>query len=156
VSEEHRHVLLSDAKTLARSFLRSAWWQEALHRQPRVDTEVEFLIRCPVEDSQCWIRGVVDLILTFEKETWILDFKTDHVLDRHDYDLQMGLYALAVADDAPARPDGSSGIPISTLLVHLRSGTPVALESGNEVLERAKRTITHLWSAAKLEKTHGS
>jgi ATP-dependent exoDNAse (exonuclease V) beta subunit len=119
--------------------IQSDWWSELQAGHDRIESEIEVLLRCPVADELCFLRGVIDVLATSSDRALVIDFKTDRLLDPAEYALQLSLYAHAVAGLS------ENAMPVSIELVHLRSGETRAVTPSATPIEEAGRAIRSLW-----------
>lgn len=140
IPEEHRARLLSDAAELSRRFLESRWWREFQAEQVGIESEVEVLLRCPVDGVDCFLRGVIDVLASTTSKTTVVDFKTDRILNPAGYALQLSLYA-----EAAAGLIDSESAAVRVVLVHLRSGEPIDVTPLPSALDQAASAIRSIW-----------
>lgn len=82
-SPEHRIALFKVAEELSGGFVASQFWRD-VPRPSTIDSEFSFLAVSPAGRGLI-LKGRMDLIIQFEQEVWIVDFKTDSsvVPERH-------------------------------------------------------------------------
>ena len=86
----------------------------------KLESEVPFLMKYELSGKKAYISGVIDLIITRDNETIIVDFKTDRSIRRDEYFLQLEIYRKAVqewTDNA-----------VRCCLVYLRGSTLIEIE----------------------------
>jgi ATP-dependent exoDNAse (exonuclease V) beta subunit len=105
--------LVGEAESLADSFLNSEWGRRAREARER-ETEFPFLFRHRRGRDDYLIRGTIDLYFIEQGCAHLIDFKTDRVLNRPEYEAQLGIYSAALAD--------YTGLEVRAGLYALRTG----------------------------------
>lgn len=146
----------STARRLIDPFLRSEG-VATIARAKRSYREIDFQLQAGIVHPDCQgkiISGTIDLFLETEEGRWIIaDFKTGRRLAHRreellaEYELQMGVYSLAVRQILGRLPD-------EVWLIHLRLEDPIIKYEVNESLlsrvgERVRGRISELTSGSQ-------
>jgi ATP-dependent exoDNAse (exonuclease V) beta subunit len=122
MQDEQKILLIDTAKSLAKSFIQSELGQTAVNAKPLLKTEYAFLL--PLyqnEPKPILIQGSIDLIFETPLNCFVIDFKTDKVLQSEAHRIQLECYQRAA--------QAFSDKPVKTLLVYLRNMQAVEVNS---------------------------
>ncbi|TFG62551.1 MAG: hypothetical protein E4H36_07735 [Spirochaetales bacterium] len=120
-SKARGEKLLAEAETLCRRAAGSTL-KDLLDRSVSAETEVPFLYCHRGGARPVFINGRMDLLVETAEEVCVIDYKTDKIIHRGAYDMQLSVYA-AAAGDLCAKP-------AKAFLCYLRSGelVPIGLK----------------------------
>ena len=122
MQDEQKILLINTAKSLAKSFIQSELGQTAVKAKPLLKTEYAFLL--PLyqnEPKPILIQGSIDLIFETPSNCFVIDFKTDKVLQSEAHRIQLECYQRAA--------QAFSDKPVKTLLVYLRNMQVIEVSS---------------------------
>jgi ATP-dependent exoDNAse (exonuclease V) beta subunit len=126
IAPEHRAACLAGALELCRRFLDSPLGRLAAAAADR-RTELPFVFRWTGTQGPLYLSGQLDLVFASGGKTYLVDFKTDRQHRDGQYEVQLGLYALAYAELAePAAP--AERRQVVPLIFWLRGGQAVPVE----------------------------
>jgi len=124
IPPEHREACLRDALRLCRNFLDSPLGRQAA-ADPGRRAELPFVFRWEGQPGPLYLNGQIDLVFTSGGRVHLVDFKTDRQYREGQYEVQLGLYALACAELPPWAAPAAPPLPVIFLL---RSGQAVPVE----------------------------
>jgi ATP-dependent exoDNAse (exonuclease V) beta subunit len=116
--EKLRGPVLEQAETLARGFFASDLGR-LLENAEEVETEFPFLYKLQAPKRTYFVHGVPDLLFRAGENYYVIDFKTDKLLDPLDYALQLALYKKACTALVGREPE--------CLLFALRGARPLSV-----------------------------
>jgi len=119
IPENLRAEAVETAKELGQKFFASDYGR-LLAQAQCVETEFPFLYKWERGSDCYFIHGIIDLFFETGDKAYVLDFKTDKLLNPLEYALQLALYKKACA--------GLTDKKIECFLFALRSGEPVYIE----------------------------
>ncbi|MBN1799546.1 MAG: UvrD-helicase domain-containing protein [Spirochaetales bacterium] len=119
IPEELRAETAAAAQKLAQNFFSSGYGG-LLAQAGSVETEFPFLYKWERGADCYFIHGIIDLFFETEDKAYVLDFKTDKLLNPQEYALQLALYKKACAELTDKK--------IECFLFALRSGEAVYIE----------------------------
>jgi len=124
-----RQAALAEAWDLADHFLSGPLAEKIRARLPSaLYSEIPFLLYA--QENETWVRGTVDLVAEFtdQRTRWIIDFKTDQVLNPDHYRTQVGWYLRAMTDMVLGPDVSTEPWRVQGYLVGLRTGEVFAVE----------------------------
>ncbi len=147
LSSQQEAVFLETANNLASLFTESELGKKAREAKPNIRTEYSFLLpllpseKINADKAQKYkpilVKGSIDLIFETSTECFIIDFKTDKILQSEAHRIQMECYyrASQAFSDKPAR----------TFLVYLRGMRTIEIKpavSDSDLYQIAQNSLT--------------
>jgi len=113
--------VLRDANGLVSGFFASPLGK-SIDGALNAETEVSFLLRYQMNDSEAFISGAIDMLVERDGEMYVIDFKTDKLLRGGEYHVQIEIYREAVMQWTDK--------PVRCFIVYLRNNSVVEVERG--------------------------